>query len=330
MRVDRVRRSWEISEERNIPVERLLSVREIMELAKEHRMLERWEQVQQQARSLCGEQAHKVDVVAKREWDKEDSATTCHVTISDKYDTILWQNGNMEPEDDFEEFLDDEMDSVDDEGLYAEVIDHLNKLDRDEIDSTVSSASPALKLFPPITETYWLDKPPALSFPTVYLKEGATYRHELSRKEFMMLAEMYREFHHREKVYTLVRSTYGEKACSAVVTLSSPYGDNAGHYTRTNPKLAGVFDKDGNRLEPDLSLADWREGGALKLLQRYVYKQWVRSAGYVEYDLLQRTWLEAAHYAINEMLYRKGVFAATTCDFAMPPVMPPEVYTDVG
>ena len=40
-------------------MERLLTAKEIMKLAKEHPMLERWEQVQQQALALCGERAHK-------------------------------------------------------------------------------------------------------------------------------------------------------------------------------------------------------------------------------------------------------------------------------
>src|SRR2546430_15784880 len=101
-----------------------------MKLMQEHLMLERWEQVEQQALSLCGEHAHKVDVVASRENDKEYAATTCYVTISDKYDNILWQNGSIPPEHDFEELQDDETGSEDDEDLYAEVVAHLNKLDR--------------------------------------------------------------------------------------------------------------------------------------------------------------------------------------------------------
>src|SRR5581483_1357351 len=149
-------------------MERLLTAKEIMKLAKEHPMLERWEQVQQQALALRGERAYKVEVVAVREHDNKCPATTCHVTIYDQNDNMLWQNGSNPPEHDGEELLDDETDSEDDEDLYAEVVAHLNKLDSGEVDSTVAPASSAFNSFPPSTETYWLDRPPVLSFPVVY------------------------------------------------------------------------------------------------------------------------------------------------------------------
>ena len=101
-------------------MERLLTAREIMKLAQEHLVLERWEQVQQQVLALCGERAHKVEVVAEREVDKACPATTCHVTIYDQYDNILWQKGSIPSEHDFEDLLDDETDSEDDEDLYYE------------------------------------------------------------------------------------------------------------------------------------------------------------------------------------------------------------------
>jgi hypothetical protein len=55
----------------------------------------------------------------------------------------------------------------------------------------------------------------------------------------------------------------------------------------------------------------------------------VKPVDYVNQDLIHRTWLEAADYAINEALYREGILAAITCDFDKSPAMPPQVYTNV-
>ncbi len=271
-------------------MQRLLTARELIKLAEEYTLLERWEQARHNALMLCGEAAHKVQVnILSVWWDRRARCDYIFkIIINDGSDKLLWyeqfdapippieeeslpgmledeqyledQDVSATVEDLSEEFTIDvspyeedipDEDRVEDSSLYEEqYMEYLAEIE--QCDDSIDDAYG----FPVLNATYVLDRPPSISFPLVYMQEDTSTQRVLGREEVIKLGKEHKAVADWECIRAIIASTYGKNAYRTEIHyVAQCYNDE---YWYGEGQETIVYDREGERLHLDPLLPIWR------------------------------------------------------------------------
>src|SRR6266567_8119683 len=271
-------------------MQRLLTARELIKLAEEYTMLERWEQARHNALMLCGEAAHKVQVnILSVWWDRRARCDYIFkIIINDGSDKLLWyeqfdapippieeeslpgmledeqyledQDVSATVEDLSEEFTIDvspyeedipDEDRVEDSSLYEEqYMEYLAEIE--QCDDSIDDAYG----FPVLNATYVLDRPPSISFPLIYMQEDTSTQRVLGREEVIKLGKEHKAVADWECTRAIIACTYGKNAYRAEIHfVAQSYNDE---YWYDEGQETAVYDRNGERLHFDPLLPIWR------------------------------------------------------------------------
>jgi hypothetical protein len=344
-------------------MQQLLTARELIKLAEEYTMLERWEQARRNALMLYGEAAHKAQVNILSVW--WDGRTRCdyidNIFIYDSSDKLLWYEQFGEPippieeeslfgmledeqyfedqdvsatvEDLSEEFAIDvsayeedipDEDGVEDSSLYEEqYMEYLPEMK--QCDDAYS--------FPVLNATYVLDRPPSISFPLVYMQVDASTQRMLSREEVIKLGKEYKAAADWECIRAIIASTYGKNAYRAEIHyVAQCYNDE---YWYGEGQETVVYDREGERLHFNPLLPIWRTEEFLDELGANAEEEWQwadaeDSLAGLGARIHEYRWLDIAGDRLIQRMFAEagGVSEGRYILDAPPSLTLPEVYID--